>query len=217
MLGVLNLKEIERRAWRSFFADGLWDIYLGVLLAVMGVYAWLRELGIPATWTMLIYIGLIAAAMGLLWAGKRYVTAPRIGRVKFGPKRRAKIRVVRLILGGSVVLGLALFAFALAGGFRWLARINLDGGVIVAFFWVANVFVVFGIGAYFLDYRRLLVIGAMYASAVPVDILIDRLWGVDASPLAFGVPGLLVILMGLAIFARFLRDYPLPEDTPDAG
>lgn len=217
MPGALNLKEIERRAWRSFFADGLWDIYLGVLLALMGLNAWLGELGLPEAPTMLIYVALVAAAMGLLWAGKRYVTTPRIGRVKFGPKRRAKIRVVRLILGGSVVLGLALFAFALAGGFRWLARINLDGGGLIAAVWVLNVLIVFGLGAYFLDFGRLLVIGLMFAAAIPVDVLFHRLWGVDVSPLAFGVPGLLVILMGLVVFTRFLRNYPLPEDAPDAG
>jgi hypothetical protein len=217
MPGMLNLKEIERRAWRSFFVDGLWDIYLGLLLTVMGVNAWLSDLGVPEGRTLLIYAALVIAAMGLLWAGKKYITVPRIGRVKFGPKRRAKIRIVRLILVGSVVLGLALFAFTLAGGFGWLARAELDSEVFVAVLWVVNVLVVFGLGAYFLDYGRLVAIGVMFAVAVPADVLIHRLWGADVSPLAFGVPGLLVIAMGLVILARFLRNYPLPEDAPHAG
>jgi hypothetical protein len=217
MPGALNLKEIERRAWRSFFADGLWDIYLGVLLALMGVNAWLGELGLPEAPTMLIYVALVAAAMGLLWAGKRFVTTPRIGRVKFGPQRRVRVRIVRVLLAESVALGIGLFVFFLAGGFGQVARIGLDNGVLIAAVWVLNVLIVFGLGAYFLDFARLLVIGLMFATAIPVDILVHRLWGLDVSPLAFGVPGLLVILMGLVLFVRFLRDYPLPEDVPDAG
>ena len=33
----INLKELERRAWRSVFQDGLWDIYLGLLLMAMAI------------------------------------------------------------------------------------------------------------------------------------------------------------------------------------
>jgi hypothetical protein len=154
--------------------------------------------------------------MAGLWAGKKYVTVPRIGRVRFGPKRRGRVWLVRLLLAGSVGLGVVLFIFMLAGGLGRLARIELDDGAVIAVIWAANALILFGLGAALLDYGRLLVIGLMFASAVPVDILIHRLWGLDVSPLAFGVPGLLVIVMGLVIFARFLRDYPLPGDVPDA-
>ena len=42
MTEPLNLKEIEKKAWRSTFEDGLWDIYLGSLFFIMGVSPLLR-------------------------------------------------------------------------------------------------------------------------------------------------------------------------------
>jgi hypothetical protein len=33
----LNLKQLERRAYRSTFQDGLWDLYLAGLMVCLGI------------------------------------------------------------------------------------------------------------------------------------------------------------------------------------
>ena len=33
----INLKALEKKAWRSVFQDGLWDIFLGLLLMAFGL------------------------------------------------------------------------------------------------------------------------------------------------------------------------------------
>jgi len=38
MTDNLDLKELEKKAWRSTFQDGLWDIYFGLLIFGMGIY-----------------------------------------------------------------------------------------------------------------------------------------------------------------------------------
>ena len=73
----LNLKELERKAWRSFFDDGLWDIFLGLLLASMGVSGLLDHSSLTDDWGMTIYIGLLVVIMLSFWLARRLITVPR--------------------------------------------------------------------------------------------------------------------------------------------
>ncbi len=43
MNSVLNLKEIEKRAFRSTYQDGLWDIYYGLVVISMGFLSIIRK------------------------------------------------------------------------------------------------------------------------------------------------------------------------------
>jgi hypothetical protein len=207
----INLKQIERRAWRSTFQDGLWDIYLGLLLLAMAVGAWMSDMGASKGLYYATYAGLMGLAMLALWAGKRFITIPRMGRVKFGPKGKARRKKARLLLTISVVVGALLFVFiwlAVAG--KWSQ--GAPWRLIAPLVWTVNVLIVFGLGGYFLDFQRLYLIGLMYALAVPLDETLRALFGLDLSPLAFGLPALVILGMGLVVFARFMRQYPLPSD-----
>jgi hypothetical protein len=97
-------------------------------------------------------------------------------------------------------------------------RGNRPGWLNAAFFapaaWVGNAIVVFSLGAYFLDFKRLYLIGVMYALAVPLDIVFRKVADIDLSFIAFGVPAMVILIVGLFVFTRFLRDYPLlPEEA----
>mgnify|MGYP001091461363 CR=1 FL=1 len=208
----INLKELERKAWTSYFQDGLWDIYLGLLLLAMAVSALLSDVGFSESWQMTLLIGLEVLAMLVLWVGKKLITVPRMGRVKFGPKRKAKLSWVMVILFISVLVGAGVFVAGLA------MRPDRPGWLNATFFlpaaWVVNTIVVFSLGAYFLDFNRLYLIGVMYALAVPLDILFRQLTDIDLSFLAYGVPAMVILIVGLVMLARFLRDYPLlPEEA----
>jgi hypothetical protein len=208
----ISLKEIERKAWKSVFQDGLWDIYLGLLLLAMAVWALLSDVGFSESWGMTVLIGLEVLAMLVLWVGKKLITVPRIGRVKFGPKRKAKLNWVRVVLLLSVLVGAGVFVAGLA------VRSDRPEWLNASFFlpaaWVVNAVVVFSLGAYFLDFSRLYLIGVLYALAVPLDILFRQLTDIDLSFLAFGVPAMVILIVGLVMLARFLRDYPLlPEEA----
>jgi hypothetical protein len=216
MSAKINLKELERRAWKSVFQDGLWDIYLGLLLLAMAVGAWLSDSGVPEAWHYAIYATLMVLSMLVLWAGKRFITLPRMGRVTFGPKRKTRLNWVRMLLFISVLAGIAVFVIALAMRSHPSERLTLT--VIFPSVWVVNVLVVFGLGAYFLDFNRLYLIGVMYALPLPLDIMFHELAGIDLSSIAFGVPAAVILIVGLAMFIRFLRDYPLPiEGALDAN
>jgi len=205
---TINLKELERKAWKSFFQDGLWDIYLGLLLMAMAINAWLSDAGFPKAWYYTIYIGLILISALILWTGKKFITVPRMGRVKLGPKGKERRKKSMILLIASLVVGAGRFLLALATRDRQPEWLNVS--LVFPAGYVLNMLVVFSLGAYFLDFNRLYLIGLMYALPVPVDILLHELAGIDVSFFAFAVPAAVVLTIGIVLFVRFLRDYPVP-------
>lgn len=203
----INLKEIERKAWSAFYQDGLWDIFLGLLLLAMAISALLSDIGASQPLQYGTLIALEALAILVLLVAKRLITVPRMGRVKFGPKRRRKLSKVSVILAISALLGVAFFlaAQAITGNLsKWMTlEFIFPAG------WVVNCIVIFSLMAYFLDFSRLYVIGLMYAIAVPLDIVQREFTSIDLTFAAFGAPAAIILLMGAVVFIRFLRDYPL--------
>ena len=206
----INLKEVERKAWRSFYQDGLWDIFWGLLLLAMAVGALLSDIGRSEPLQYGILIALEAVAILVLFVGKRRITVPRIGRVRFGPKRKRRLSKVRVVLAISVLVGAALFVAGpvLTGK---LSR-SMTFEFILPAGWLVNCLVVFSLMAYFLDFSRLYVIGLMYAIAVPLDVVQRELSSIDLTFVAFGAPAAVILLMGAVVFIRFLRDYPLSTE-----
>jgi len=201
----VDLKTLEKKAWRSVFQDGLWDIFLGLLLMAFGLSAWLDEQALGEGTRMGIYIGAEVLAMLVLFAGKRFITIPRMGRVKFGGERQKRRNIVRLLLFISVLVGLVIW-------FLTSSRISGGEGILSGkwFFptiWVLNIFVVFGLGAYFLEYERLYVIGFLYALVIPLNEVIKSAAKVDLAIYLFLVAGLIVVVMGFFYLLRFIRDY----------
>jgi hypothetical protein len=213
----ISLKDLERKAWRSFFQDGLWDIYLGLLLLGMGSGRLAGYIGLPeeSGWSLLPNLAMSIGSMIFLWAGKRFITVPRMGRIKIGQKGKARQRKARVLVTASVLVGVVLFVVALVALRNPPRRLNL-----VAIFpvvYVLNMLVIFSLGAYFLDFSRLYLIGVMYALPVPLDIALDEFAGIDIGFAAFAAPAAVILLIGTVLFIRFLRDYPVPAQGPSTG
>ena len=213
MSQTVDLKVLEKKAWRSVFQDGLWDIFLGLLLMAFGLSGWLDTLALNEGTRMGIYIGAEVLAMIVLFAGKRFITIPRMGRVKFGAERQKRRNIVRLLLFISVLVGLVMW-------FLGSSQISGEGGILSGtwFFpavWVLNIIIVFGLGAYFLEYERLYVIGFLYAVVIPLNEVIKSTAKIDVAIYLFLVTGLIVVLMGLFYLLRFMRDYK--PVSPDQG
>jgi hypothetical protein len=218
MSQTIDLKQLERKAFRSTFQDGLWDIFLGLLLLGMGVGMFIGGIlgeGDDVSFLLLALtmIGLtVFVALVLLgfFVGKKFITTPRIGRVKFGPARRARRRAVVLVLSLSVLVGVVLlvlgWAFSIAPP-EWTAL----GWLIPAGAFGVNAVVVFSLIAYYLDYHRAYVYGWFYALAFPTTILLAKHMDITF-PIAYIVPAGGMILVGTVLFVQFLRQYPVPPE-----
>jgi hypothetical protein len=191
MSEVADLKRIERRAWTSYFDDGLWDIFLGAMFLIGGIRALTENV-----W----YTLLVAPLVLVLPVGKKLVTTPRLGYVKFGPARKLKLGKAFIALTVSV---LTIFTLQL------LTRSGLSLPIVpmspIMAVWIA---VFFGILAYYLDFRRLYAYGLLYAIS-------EVLWGQFGKSIGAVTQTIwatAILLVGLIVFARFLRKYPLPAE-----
>ena len=214
MSAQLNLKEIERKAFRSTYQDGLWDIHYGLIVVCMSIFVYRPADGYSAM-NIILSTLMISLAYSLFWIGKKYITLPRMGQVRFGAVRKQKGRTLAIILGVFVLIQVGLVGLT---HFGWAnpqvsaklnAYLNDRGSTLLAVATIGSLMV--GISmiviAYFSDFPRGYYIAVMMSLAVFLMIYLNQ----PVSPIMIGG---LIILPGLALFVRFLKTYPLkPGDT----
>jgi hypothetical protein len=211
MSDLLDLKRIENKAFRATHQDGLWDIYIGGVVLCMSVLAY----STASEAFPLLRFGLYLAGMGVFylfyWGGKKYLTTPRLGQVKFGRRRQRRKLTMMIVLGGIVLLQVILLVgtnylwknpqWATSLGFshsdpdRERLLVAIVGALFIG---PSMVFI-----AYFNDFLRGYYIAFIMSLAVFSLIWFGR-------PIYLIIAGLLIILPGLVLFIRFLLAHPLP-------
>jgi hypothetical protein len=207
MTDQFSLKDTERKVFISSFQDGLIDIFIGcwALMFVIGpsitpsLGDFLGSAVFVPFWAMLFVV---------LWMIRKHVVKPRMGAVKFGSWRRARLfkfsRLMLLVCTLALILGAAsAIRFEFLAGWTHLVRFSL-------------VFLVgFGLAGYFLDFSRLYAYGIMIAAAPLIGELLYRKFQFPhhGFPVAFGIAATVIIATGVCLFIRFLLDHPL-ENSP---
>ena len=116
-MGIADMDKLEREAFRKFHEDGLFDIYLGLLLAAVPLAGIFESILPSETVILLVYAVVVTTIVGIYALLRRKVVRPRLGTFTPAPQRKRKISLVRLALAASVVLGLLVWwAFAAAAG-----------------------------------------------------------------------------------------------------
>jgi hypothetical protein len=208
----LDLKEMERKAFRATYQDGLWDLYFGLIVVCMSIFVYRPASGYSPL-NIVLALCAFGVAYGLFWAGKKFITLPRMGQVRYGAKREKRKRTMIIALSVVVLIQFALFSLQLAAwanpGF---------GASINGFIKDRNVMdlVVASVGAlivgpsmilvaYFRDFPRGYFIAVMIALAVFLMIYLNQ-------PVYPIIIGTLIALPGLVLFVRFLRNHPLHRE-----
>lgn len=206
----LNLKQLERRAYRSTFQDGLWDLYLAGLMAclgILGIVGKFRE----ETWIWLVgYTVMVGGVFGLFMLGKKYITVPRLGAVKFGPARKRRKLILVVILSITVLFNviLVLMTAGVIGTPTWLENmadeITRRGimDMLVPLFAGLFVTVVMGIVAYIIEFYRGMYIAVLFGLGIFLDTMFDL-------PGAMVVGAILIAIPGVILLVRFIRQYPV--------
>ena len=209
MTGLTDLKSLEKQAFRRFYEDGLFDIFLGVMLATMAVGAAVSDRWGSETSGLLAMFGVAVVAVVSLMMVRRRLLSTRLGEFKPGPARKRRISATRLALLGSAVIGLALFGVVSAGD---VSMVSLE--VLMPLIWFLNAVVVMGAMAYFLDVPRFYLYGFLFGLVMPVMVWPDVLWDYRTPRwISFGVPAAIMVTIGLIKLVRFLRDYPVLSIT----
>ncbi len=186
------LKKMEKKAWKTFYAqDGLYDIFFGIMVLFGG----LRTLtDIP--WLTL---GILAGVL-VIPLGKKYITTPRIGRVKFGRERMHKMLIVTAGIGIAVVItSLILFLTVYSGNYP---------KILASFIIVALIVSVFGLMAYYLDHLRLFFYGILISAHEFIWVLYGRTTATYYNLFL----GIILLFIGLLVLIKFLNKYPKPKE-----
>jgi len=213
MTTTLNLNELERKAFRSTFQDGLWDIYQGGIFASFTAFASSLDHAVELTTVQRFTLFLLGIGLSYLifWAGKKFITLPRMGQVKFGPARQRRKRTLASVMGVIVGIQVIIVAFTFAVWQipelrSWIGIANMPQSMETLL--VATVGALFvgpslALIAYFNDNPRGYYIAAVMATGVFCLIWFGNAWFTL-------VGGAIVILPGIVLFIRFLIQHPLP-------
>lgn len=194
---MINLKEIEKKSFiKSHHEDGLMDIFLGIIF-----FSWAINIFINNDYLYLIILLLGLVAFGIT---KKRVVQPRIGVVKFGKQRKKSTFRVTLILVLSAIFGLVMVFLPKLG----LISKNVP---VIAIILPLNILVVFGLMAYFLNYDRLYWYSILLAASFETFFLMKEFLKVQDGAYIIMASSLLIIVVGIVLFVKFLKRYPLPK------
>ena len=190
MVEGINLKEIQRKVYLSFFQDGLWDIFLGLFILGWGLAILTDATYLPGVSFIGLYFG--------IWGIKKWLTYPRIGYARFSATSRRRITARFLILGVVVLLvgvmmavlwGIGTRPQGLADYFPLIFNGILAAIVCLVACWArVNRFYLYGV---------LIFLGAVF-----------HLWLGIRWEFGFIGAGGIIVLIGLGILIIFLRKYP---------
>jgi hypothetical protein len=212
-----DLKAIERKAFRSTYQDGLWDINLGLIVIGMAMFVFRPEEGYSALNFLWMMVTCLVANL-IFWAGKKFITVPRMGQVRFGEIRKQKARTLAIIMAVFILVqgGIVLLTALSWKNPDLAAKINsvLNAGNMerLAVATVGSLFVgpSFILVAYFNDFLRGYYIAILMALAVFMMILFNQ-------PIYPLIVGGLIVVPGLVLFVQFLRQHPLPPHEVGQG
>jgi len=193
---ALSLKDVERQAYRSTFKDGFYDIQFGVLFLVIALISVLETINISR------FVGYTLFVIPLIipWLGKKYITIPRMGAVEFGKARKMKKQVALII--GAIVIFLTLPILLL------IVNQNLSGvlGWKILVIFAMPLFV---IAVYTTDFLRIYIYaGLLIAAVAESEFLLDLLGTPFNAIFSFGLPGLIISVIGINLLIKFVQNYP---------
>jgi cell division protein FtsB len=210
----LDLKALEKKAFRSFFKDGIYDVFLGLILLTFGVPLILNEFGLldyeNITMPLIIPVIMSAAALLFFVLGKKYITAPRLGIAHFSKQRKRKMMHVKLLLASSVLIGVLMFFLSLFKAFP----VGGETGVPLPFLiFGIQALLVFSFMAYFMDFTRLYLYAFLFAISLPLTFWLKKNTSLSYPSLwVFSLTAVPILIIGCIIFIRFLIHFPLLKD-----
>ncbi len=188
----IDLEKLEKKVWTEYFDDGWWEIMFGIIF----ITGYIRTVTDNVWFTGLIFVGVLVAVLG-----KWLITVPRLGKVEFKVGRIDRQMKMFLLLGVSVILLPILFI----GLPEWgIWEIPEGLGTWLMALWIMAIF---SLIAYFLDFKRIYLYGALFAAKE----LIWGNFGEVAGMWSSLILGIIVLGAGVVVLSRFLKKYPRVE------
>lgn len=212
MDGGTDLRELEKKAWTSYFQDGLWEIIIGTILLVSTLSSALEYAGVAHPTRIAIYLPLmVALPVLILTAGKKYITLPRLGVAKFG--RRRELNLIKLMAAIAATVSVNLLVWGLSPVYPEATK----GGYGMALV-IFDILAIFCLLGYYMNYNGFYIMAVLAASPELIIYLLKNYTSFEYYYVAaYGIPAAILIAIGSMALVRFMRKYDIPKETPDAS
>ena len=206
-----DLKQIERNVYTTFHQDGLIDLFLGFIMLVSILSSSLDASGISDSIRIAIYVPLMVVLGPVLYMlGKKYISFPRMGYVKPGSKQKRKRRKIIFSIITAILVTLVILTMVMG---------NKSGGTtpMLGKFWSSAmvtliIISIFSIIAFVLMTPRFYLLGIIVAMSEPLYRLLKEFTRIKyIGVIAYGIPAVLLIILGVVVLKRFINKYPLPK------
>ena len=203
----IDLKQLERKVWTSFHADGLLDIFLGCIILMFALAPFLNRMGLGDFWSSAVFVPFWAAILALVVLLRKRVVIPRIGLVRFGQTRRKRLAkfniLIFIALSVSLILGIISLKDSMTQA--WVHNLRF----------IAVVLVCFGLAGYFLGVIRLYIYGLLIALCIPIGewLYLNAEIPYHGYPVTFGITAAILIITGVVLFLRLLMKNPQPQEV----
>lgn len=202
----ISLKDAERKVFRITYNHGLWDVFLGCFFLIFVIGPYLSS-SLGDFWSSFVFLPFWGAVFLVIQLLRKLVIAPRMGIVHFGSVRKTKLMKFTFVM-----LAINIVAFILG----LVATINFGKvpGQMYSITIGLTLLIGFSFAAYILDFSRLFLYG-LFVGLSP--LIGEWLWTHGYAthhgfPITFGISSGFMILVGVALFLRFLRDNPYPKE-----
>jgi predicted small integral membrane protein len=198
----VDLRQIERSTYRATMDSGLWDFFLGSIVAMFSI-APLLSVHLGDFWSSAVFFPVFVAELIAIRVVEKRVVEPRVGFVEFARPRRQRM----LVFG---VMMLVVNVVALVAGVVAATRLPVMNGPIVSFTLSMVILVGFTLASFFLEIPRVFFYGLLLAAAPLVGeaLFIRGYASHHGFPIVFGVCTVVILVSGIVRFMRFL---PRPQ------
>jgi len=209
MTEIIDLKNIEKNILKMGHQNGLFDMMIGFIVVGMAFGPIFRE-NLPSPYRYFLWpLILVVIACLLIFIIFKYIIQPRTGIFKPGPSLKSTGKKLLIVTTVQFIIHLIFIILLVIGN---TPGIHIEG---ILFVLIIGLFFMplFVILAFLLKYPRLYFIGMLIWLAIFInELLYDFLDYRVRWLLSYGIIGGIIFFMGLAIFIRFLKKYPLPKE-----
>lgn len=204
-----ELRDIEKRAFRAAVDTGLWDVMIASVVAMLAIgpllSGTLGDFGASA-----VFLPVWAILYWVLLRVQRRVVEPRVGVVRFGVERKARLTRFSVIMLALNVVALAAGTYAaFHAGAAWSPPVLFG----------LMVLLMFSVAAYFLDIPRYFGYGLLLVAAGAAGEVLWRrgLASHHGYPVVFGISAVVIAGVGLLRLAKHLPPRAPTDSTAAAG
>ncbi|TKJ23055.1 MAG: hypothetical protein CEE43_04890 [Promethearchaeota archaeon Loki_b32] len=205
----IDLKVIEKNILKSAHQHGFFDMFIGFVVTGMAFGPFFRE-SLPSPHKYFLWpLILVIIADLLLFIIIKYVIQPRTGIAKPGPSLKSMRKKLFIVTFIQFVIHLTFVILLVIGIGRGIHVEGMMFILMIGLFFIP----IFAIIAYLMKYPRLYFIGMLIWLAIFInELLYDPIDYRIRWLLSYGIIGGIIFFIGLVIFIKFLKKYPLKKE-----